>query len=250
MTGELASGPARDWCHARLQAGSAGAEVPGDRSTVHSMPIVLHLPRNPPPARTPLLEAVAGAVAALCLDERVAPGGPWHDAYAAWMDARMRKIARRARGSHWRGALDVPGVSAEVGGCDVRACVPGPVDDVDPRLARLQIGGTDLERDDPAQPPAGIPILWIDGALEMSVGKAAAQVGHGIMVLMAAMDRQRLDSWIARGRPVAVREAGSDQWRVLSARVAAGAPGVAAVIDAGYTEVTPGSLTVIGEDPN
>lgn len=214
------------------------------------MPIVLHLPKNEPPARTPLLEAVAGAVAALCLDERVAPGGPWHDAYAAWMDARMRKIARRARGSHWRAALEVPGMSAEVGGCEARACVPAPVDEVDPRLARLQIGGTDLERDQPAPPQPGVPIVWIDAALEMTVGKAAAQVGHGIMLLIAAMDRQRLDSWISQGGPVAVREAGPDRWRALSARAAAGAAGVAAVVDAGYTEVTPGSLTVIGEDPH
>ena len=178
----IASGAALDWCHARLREGSAGAEDPDDRTTIRSMPIVLHLPRAEPPGRTPLLEAVAGAVAALCLDERVAPGGPWHPAYAAWLDARMRKIARRARGAQWQAALEVPGVTREVAGCVARAFVPGPVDEVDPRLGRLQIGGTDLDRDRPGPPPAGVPVIWIDGALAMTVGKAAAQVGHGVML--------------------------------------------------------------------
>lgn len=244
-----ATGPALDWCHARLRAGSAGAEDPEDRSTVQAMPIVLHLPRAGRPDRTPVLESAARAVAALCVDERVTPGGPWHEPYARWLDARMRKIARRARGAQWNAALEVPGVTCEVGGASARACVPGPVDGVDPRVGRLQIGGTDLERDEPASPPAGVPVIWIDGSLEMSVGKAAAQVGHGVMVLMAEMRRDRLERWIAEGFLLAVREAASDRWRGLSSAVAAGRPGVAAVVDAGYTEVAPGSVTVIAVDP-
>lgn len=244
----LATGAALDWCHSRLRAGSAGAEDPEDRSTVRSMPIVLHLPKPAPPSRTALLEAVAGAVAALCLDRRVAPGGPWHEAYAAWLDARMRKIARRARGAQWRAALEVPGVTRTVGEAVARAFVPGPVDEVDPRLGRLQIGGTDLERDEPGDPPAGVPVVWVDGSLEMSTGKAAAQVGHGVMVLIAQMPRGRLDAWMADGMPVAVREADPGRWRELAAAVAASVPGTAAVVDAGYTEVAPGSLTVIAVD--
>ena len=122
------------------------------------------------------------------------------------------------------------------------------MDEVDPRLARLQIGGTDLERDEPGAPPEGTPVVWIDGALEMSTGKAAAQVGHGVMLLIAAMERDRLDRWLADGLPVAVREADPSRWQDLAEAVAAGTPGVAAVVDAGYTEVAPGSLTVIAVD--
>lgn len=96
-------------------------------------------------------------------------------------------------------------------------------------------------------------MIWIDGALEMSVGKAAAQVGHGVMLLIAGMGRGRLDEWITEGLPVAVREAGAEHWRALSGAAAAGEPGVATVVDAGYTEVAPGSITVIavdGPDPH
>lgn len=240
---------ALDWCHARLRAGSAGAEDPADRMTVRAMPIVLHLPKAERPARTPLLEAVAGAVAELCLDERVVPGGPWHEPYAAWLNARMRKIARRARGSHWRVAQELDGISRTVDGAEARAFLPVPVDEVDPRLGRLQIGGTELERDEPGAPAPGVPVVWIDGALEMSVGKAAAQVGHGVMLLAAALDRPRLEQWLAEGLPVAVREADPARWAALTRAVASGEPGLAGVVDAGYTEVAPGSMTVIASDP-
>lgn len=249
MSWTAAAGEALDWCHARLRAGSAGAEDPEDRETVRSMPIVLHVPKAQRPARTPLLEAAAVAVARFCLDPRVAPGGPWHEPYATWLDARMRKIARRARGAQWDAAGEVDGVTAEVAGCEARAFVPGPVDDVDPRLRRLQIGGTELERDEPGPPPPGVPVVWIDAALEMTLGKAAAQVGHGVMLLAAEMSRPRLEEWVAAGLPVAVREADGETWRALSEAAAAGAPGTAAVVDAGYTEVAPGSLTVIAVDP-
>lgn len=243
-----ARGAALDWCHARVREGPAYAEDPEKRGSARAMPIVLHVPRDPRPARTPLLEAAAGAVARFCLDERVAPGGPWHEPFAAWLDAPMRKIARRARGAHWITAGELPGLERTVSGCAARALVPGPVDDVDPRLRRLQIGGTELDRDEPGPPPPGVPVVWIDARLEMSLGKAAAQVGHGVMLLAAALERPRLDAWLAAGLPVAVREAGPDRWAELSAAVVAGAPGVAAVVDAGYTEVAPGSLTVIAAD--
>lgn len=240
---------ALDWCHARLRAGSAGAEDPADRSTVRAMPIVLHLPKAEPPSRTPLLEAVAGAVAELCLDERVAPGGPWHEPYAAWLDARMRKIARRARGAHWRAAQELDGISRAVDGAEVRVFLPVPVDRVDPRLGRLQIGGTDLARDEPGPPAPTVPVVWIDGALEMSVGKAAAQVGHGVMLLAATMGRPRLEQWLTEGLPVAVRDADPGRWAALTRSSAAGEPGIVGVVDAGYTEVAPGSVTVIADDP-
>jgi len=243
-----ARGTALDWCHERLAEGARGAEDPDDRDSVQAMPVVLHVPKPDPPARTPLLEAAAGAVARFCLDERVAPGGVWHEGYAGWMDARMRKIARRARGAQWRAACAVPGISHEVAGCAARAFEPGPVDAVHPHLGRLQIGGTDLPDDEPGPPPGGVPVVWLDAALDMTVGKAAAQVGHGVMLLAAEMSRSRVERWIAEGLPLSVRSADADTWSGLCARVRAGEPGVAAVVDAGYTEVAPGSVTVVAED--
>ncbi len=156
------------------------------------MPMVLHLPKVDPPARSDLLAAAASATVALCLDERVGPDddgepGPWQDAFREWADARIRKVARRARGAQWLAAQDVDGVTVDVAGAQARALVPGPVGALDPRIRKLQIGGTDLEHDEPGPVPAGVPTLWVNASLGMSVGKAAAQVGHASMILAGAM---------------------------------------------------------------
>ena len=67
------------------------------------------------------------------------------------MAARIRKIARRARGAHWAAVQELPGVTWTVGGAQVRALLPGPVDEVPKVVSRLQIGGTDLEPDGPGR---------------------------------------------------------------------------------------------------
>ena len=77
-----------------------------------------------------MLAAAAAATAALCLDPRVGTGadgepGPWQRDYLAWTGARIRKVARRARGAQWLAAQDVDGVTVEVDGAQARAFVPG-----------------------------------------------------------------------------------------------------------------------------
>ncbi|TSE01252.1 peptidyl-tRNA hydrolase [Skermania sp. ID1734] len=207
------------------------------------MPIVLHLPKTEPPARTALLEAAAAATIALCLDPRVDTGGPWHESFDAWMNGRIRKVARRARGAQWRAVQDADGVTVEVDGAQARAFVPCPVGELDPRIKRLQIGGTDLEHDAPEEPPPDLPLLWVNSSLDMTLGKAAAQVGHATMLLAGQLDLSAVLDWSRRGYAVAVREADSRTWALACDEVARGR--AVAVRDAGFTEVAPGSMTVI-----
>jgi peptidyl-tRNA hydrolase len=209
---------------------------------------VLHLPKQDPPRRSAVLEAAAAATVALCLDERVGVDGPWHAAFEAWTAARIRKIARRARGAHWLAAGELPGVTADVDGAQARALVPGPVGELDPRIRRLQIGGTDLEHDDPGPAARGLPVLWINPLLDMTLGKAAAQVGHAAMLLVGALTAQEARDWAAQGFRSAVREASPAQWIALQQLVGRGL--AVAVRDAGFTEVAPGSMTVIAVPGN
>ena len=161
-------------------------EIPPELDgVVRAMPIVLRLER-PPAGRTSVLEAAARAALAVCLDPRAEPGGEWHDAVVTWVAARIRKIARRARGAHWSAVQELPGVTVDVDGAQARALLPGPVDDVPKVVSRLQIGGTDLPDDDPGAARPGVPVIWVNGALGMTVGKAAAQVGHASMLDAAA----------------------------------------------------------------
>ncbi|MDV7352538.1 aminoacyl-tRNA hydrolase [Rhodococcus oxybenzonivorans] len=234
--------------HAVLAAGYGGRPDPEDPALVLAMPIVLHIPKSNPPARSAVLAAAATASVALCLDPRVgvdADGqpGPWRSDYLAWVGSRIRKVSRRARGAQWRAAQEVDGITVEVDGAEARALVPVAVGALDPRIKKLQIGGTDLEHDDPGPAPDGTPVLWIDSTLDMTVGKAAAQVGHASMLLAGAMSVEDAKHWADTGYRCAVRDADAARWTALRELESAGH--AVAVRDAGFTEVAPGSVTVI-----
>jgi peptidyl-tRNA hydrolase len=218
---------------------------------VRAMTLVLRIERDAP-ARTTVLESAAVAAVALCLDERAAPDGPWYDAVATWAGAgRIRKLARRARTSHWRAVQEVEGVTSGPEGAEVRALVPGPVDEVPHEVRRLQIGGTDLPPDEPGPPPGGAPVIWLSPEVEQTVGKAAAQVGHASMILATVLAAEGADPTAALR--AAVRPASRDDWArwtgVLDAdpsgRAAWEDHGIAPVRDAGFTEVAPGTVTCV-----
>ncbi|MFN2496458.1 MAG: peptidyl-tRNA hydrolase [Pseudonocardiaceae bacterium] len=228
-----------------------------DPASVRAMPLILHLERDQPPPRSALLEAAGSAAVALCLDERSQPGGLWYADVQPWLAGRIRKVARRARGAQWRAVTELPGITIEWRGAQVRALLPWPVADTPRTVTRLQVAGTDVPTDAPGRPPDGLPVLWIGPAVAMTAGKAAAQVGHATMLLAALLAAQErtaeLDRWAADGYRCAVRTASARQW----ARLVPGEEpdrawherGVLAVRDAGFTEVAPGTVTVVAQWP-
>lgn len=220
-----------------------------DPEHVRAMPVILRIERDPVPTRTAVLEAAAAAAVAVCLDPRSEAGGDWHADVDAWVSGRIRKVARRARGAHWRAVEDLPGVTVEVGGAQVRALVPGKVTEAPKVVSRLQISGSELPSDEPGPVPGGVPLLLLNPGVRMTVGKAAAQVGHATMILASVLDADRLAAWTATGYRCAVRTPSSRQWAdsLPGADPAAAwrERGVVAVRDAGFTEVDPGTITVL-----
>ncbi|MBK1785871.1 peptidyl-tRNA hydrolase [Prauserella cavernicola] len=221
--------------------------APGE---VRAMPVVLRMERAEPPSRTPLLEAAASTALAVCLDERAAEGGPWHEAVSAWVGGHIRKVARRARGAHWQAVQELPGVTVTVDGAQVRALLPGRVADLPKEVSRLQISGSDLPADEPGEPAAGEPVLVLNPGITMTVGKAAAQVGHGTMLLASLLGKEELDRWQELGYRCAVRTATEAQWAELyphDPKAAWRDREVIAVRDAGFTEIAPGTVTLLAQ---
>jgi peptidyl-tRNA hydrolase len=79
--------------------------------------------------------------------------------------------------------------------------------------------------------------------LEMTAGKAMAQVGHAAQVAWMRLGPQERSDWKDHGFGLAVRTAAEDRWASL---VASGLP---IVQDGGFTEVAPGSCTVVADLP-
>ncbi|MGW1595849.1 aminoacyl-tRNA hydrolase [Streptomyces sp. NPDC002343] len=217
---------------------------PRDEAPQYVLPLVVRIERSAPPARTDALETAARAVLVLLGDERAHSDGEWAEAVRNWQDARIRKVVRRARGAEWRRAEALPGITLTGTSAQVRVFPPVPLDGWPKDLAKLQVSGTEL--DDPEPPVAAgpaRPVLWLNPDLEMSAGKAMAQAGHGAQLAWWALSDAERAAWRDAGFPLAVRTAGPADWSRLTAA------GLPLVRDAGFTEIAPGSSTVVADHP-
>jgi peptidyl-tRNA hydrolase len=210
-----------------------------------ALPLVVRIERLDPPHRTDALEASALAVLAMLTDPRGQAAGPWAAAVGAWIGSgRIRKVVRRARGAGWDRAAALAGVTVSRGTARVRVFPPVPTDDWPYELARLQVGGTELtDPEPPPPPPPGTAVLWLAPGLEMTAGKAMAQVGHAAQLAWWALRPEGKAAWAAERFALSVRTAEARHWRKILRR------GYPAVRDAGFTEVAPGTCTAAAELP-
>ena len=216
-----------------------------DEQPQYALPLVIRVERAMPPTRTDALEGAARAVLYFLTDPRVTGiDGEWTAAVRAWEDARIRKVVRRARGAAWQRALALPGVTVTHRTAEIRVYPPVPVDDWPPDLARLQVAGTELA--DPEPPGAvapGTPVLWLNPELPMTAGKAMAQVGHAAQLAWWRLGPRGRCEWQGSGFELAVRTAAAARWPELTASR------LPVVRDGGFTEVAPGSCTVVADVP-
>ncbi|MDT0482417.1 MULTISPECIES: peptidyl-tRNA hydrolase [Streptomyces] len=215
-----------------------------DQAPQFVLPLVVRIEKTAPPARTDALETAARAVLVMLSDERSVGDGEWAEAVRDWQDARIRKVVRRARGAEWRRAEGLPGITVTGKSAEVRVFPPVPLDGWPKDLARLQVSGTDL--DDPEPPVAAdgtAPVLWLNPDLDMSAGKAMAQAGHGAQLAWWELSDEERAAWRDAGFPLAVRAADPARWGELTSG------GLPLVRDAGFTEIAPGSCTVVADHP-
>ncbi|MFJ7196459.1 MULTISPECIES: peptidyl-tRNA hydrolase [unclassified Streptomyces] len=215
-----------------------------DEAPQYVLPLVVHIEKTAPPARTDALRTAARAVLVMLSDERSDGEGEWARAMRDWQDARIRKVVRRARGAEWRKASALPGITVTGESAEVRVFPPVPLDGWPKELAKLQVSGTDLDDPEPpAAPGPSGPVLWLNPELDMSAGKAMAQAGHGAQLAWWELSETERKAWREAGFPLSVATAEADRWRELTVS------GLPVVRDAGFTEIAPGSCTVVADHP-
>lgn len=206
-----------------------------------AMQIVVRVEKDPSPSHTAVLRATASTVA-LAIDAFTRPDADpeVRERTERWRHGPIRKVVRRARGAGWIRQLAVAGVfEHQVLGVDVAVHVPGPVDQVDYEISRLQVGGLTLEDPDEPEHSAADVQLWLNPRVTLTTGKAAAQVGHAAQLVLENVSPDHAAAWVADGAPLDVAVAEEADWdRLLET-----APVV--VTDGGFTEVEPGTVTVV-----
>ncbi|MFB4316677.1 hypothetical protein [Actinomadura sp. 21ATH] len=208
-----------------------------------AMQLVARAEKAAPPAHSAVCAAAATAVVRLLTDPRATdPDGEWFPFVSRWEAGRIRKVTRRARGVRWPEVQELPGVTVEQDGAQVRAFVPGPVTEVPPELAKLQVAGLDLadvpEDAVPEPPKPPYAAIALNPDVPMTTGKAAAQSGHAAQLLLRQAGAAEVAAWTEGGLRVHI--ARGIPWRRCVGRA------TVAVRDAGFTEVPPGTMTAIG----
>jgi hypothetical protein len=182
---------------------------------------------------------LAGAAAVGCLG--VFETQPEHEeAIAAWRE-RPGKVCLRARtAAQWEQVLAEPHTLAgQVDGEAVIALPPRRRSQRGPLLERLQAMSSALElppEEAPEEPGAVTYVL--NPAAVMSSGKTVAQIAHAAVM---AAGTGALEDWVAAGCPARVIAPDAATFAELAAR----ADCRARVVDAGLTEVPPGTVTVL-----
>jgi peptidyl-tRNA hydrolase len=182
---------------------------------------------------------LAGAAAVRCVrtfehDERFAA------ALAAWRP-RPGKVTLRARGGQWDQLL---AEEAHVAGGDgVVALPPRRRSERGPLLERLQAMTSAV-----APPPEEVDpdperlTYLVNPRLRMSSGKTLAQIAHAAVM---AADTGAFEDWVAAGCPASV----AAPPQALFDEACDGDHLAAKVVDAGLTEVAPGTVTVLALPP-
>jgi peptidyl-tRNA hydrolase len=188
---------------------------------------------------------LAGAAAVACL-RAFGEDAEHRDAIAAWRE-RPGKVCLRARtNAQWEQVLAEPhALAGDPDGEAVAALPPRPRSQRGPLLERLQAMSTALEpapeRADPDDARDAVTYA-LNPAATMSSGKTLAQIAHAAVM---AADTGALEEWVAAGCPGRVVAPDASAFVALAARDDC----VARVVDAGLTEIPPGTVTVIALAP-
>ena len=192
----------------------------------------------------------AAAQATVACATTYASSAKWGEAMSEWYEQSFRKVTLRADESEWEKLARFTGSRALVAGQEVLAALPPRrKSEREPLLRRLQVFNADSASlpEKKVRELARFPNLLVvmNGHVEMSAGKAIAQVGHAALAAIRDTDPHALTLWQRKGCPVDIAAAGETQWGLLRAL-----PEACLIRDNGLTEVDPGTETALAFPPS
>ena len=169
-------------------------------------------------------------------DDTAAPGA---ENWRPWLSGRFAKSVRRAKAGQFAALAPTAAAIVEIGDAKAAAFTPTTYPGMDPTVAKLQVSGTDFDRDQWASKTEdGGPRVLVNEGLGMSTGKAAAQAAHGLFRWFLNLDPNQRTEWVAAGCPFGLDGVTRTDFEKACRNA------VVVIHDAGFTEIEPGSATV------
>lgn len=208
-------------------------------------PIMLLVDKADPAAHVDAVHAAALASVLAYAEETLSHADP-DPSWAAWLDGPFTKTVRRADAKTFEKLsskfTDVEHAAVAVGKAKAMAFRPTTYGAMSRHLSKLQVSGTDLpERaTDHAVPAAeDAPALILNASLSMSTGKQAAQAGHALFAWFLSLDTPARRAWYEAGCQFRVELVPQEFFDRYAATVDEGL----VIVDAGRTEIDPGTAT-------
>jgi len=206
-------------------------------------PLIMYLvaPRRPSvPAGEVLQQAALAAVRCV---QTFAEAPAWSMAFAEWERSAFRKVCLGARPVE----LERARVLTHVDAGEVLCFPPRRRSAAEPELARLRAHtGGPLQADDAVEFEWDGPVmvLLVARDLHLTLGKACAQVAHAALIGRQRHRPSAVNDWEADGCPIAVALVADDAFQRAKSELV-----VAAVRDAGLTQIPAGTETVLATEP-
>lgn len=201
-----------------------------------TLPVIVRKEKTVPTSYLHAVGALADALTQLFGREENYKSADWEEPLRAWLAGSFRKVVRHARGAKWEALKNHPHIHGRSGTAEVILLTPHLNGEPPTHVKQLQVAGLTLDGSTVTYAEAatrfrGEPLnIAVNTELDMSHGKQFAQIGHGIQ--LAIQHGLVDDSWVENIRPIMLRP-----WDDKPAEAVT-------VVDAGFTEIAPGSETV------
>jgi len=225
-------------------------EPPRRKPTGHVQIIALLVDKDDPAAHIDAIHAAAKASVNAYAEGRP-HGSTQEDSWTRWLSGPFTKSVRRADAKTFaKLQAEHDPARAQVGKARAMAFKPTPYEELPKHLAKLQVSGTVLpDRDSDVAAPRPVssaavrfnrePVLVLNGALDLTTGKACAQAAHALMAFYLSLDAEGARAWHNEGLPSTALMADAALFDELAATV----PEDWRIKDNGLTEVAPGTMT-------